>query len=49
MYTERMKEINQRVSDYPIDDIFLKRYSSRAMSGEPILKDDLMMLLKSLN
>ena len=39
-----MKTVNHRTTDYPIDDIFLKRYSPRAMSGETISKEELMTL-----
>ena len=39
-----MKTINNRTTEYPIDDIFLKRYSPRAMSEETISKDELMTL-----
>ncbi|OGI59488.1 nitroreductase [Candidatus Nomurabacteria bacterium RIFCSPHIGHO2_02_FULL_37_45] len=39
-----MKEVNGRTTEYPIDDIFLKRYSPRAMSGESISKEELMTL-----
>jgi len=34
-----MKTINNRTTEYPIDDIFLKRFSPRAMSGEEISKE----------
>jgi len=33
-----------RVSDYPIQDIFLKRWSSRAFSQEPVTEDELMTI-----
>jgi nitroreductase len=36
-----------RVSTYPIDPLFLKRHSSRAMSGEPIEKKDLCSLFEA--
>ena len=39
-----MKTINERSTEYPIDDIFLQRYSSRAMSGEAISKEEIMTL-----
>ena len=42
-----MKTINERTTGYPVDDIFLKRYSSRAMSGEPIKKEELMTLFEA--
>ena len=41
------KKVNGRTSEYPIDDIFLKRYSPRAMSGEAISKEELMTLLEA--
>ncbi len=48
MYTERMsKGVNKRTTEYQIDDIFLKRYSPRAMSGEPISKKELMTLFEA--
>ena len=43
-----MKTINNRTTEYPIDDIFLKRYSPRAMSEETISKDELMTLFDAL-
>ncbi|HEV7424288.1 MAG TPA: nitroreductase family protein [Candidatus Paceibacterota bacterium] len=42
-----MKTINNRTTEYPIDDIFLKRYSPRAMSGESITKEELMTLFEA--
>ncbi|MDE2030732.1 MAG: nitroreductase family protein [Patescibacteria group bacterium] len=42
-----MKNINNRTTEYNIEDIFLKRYSPRAMSGEPISKEELMTLLEA--
>lgn len=42
-----MKTINNRTTEYNIDDIFLKRYSSRAMNGQPIAKEILMTLFES--
>lgn len=39
-----MKTINNRTTEYPIDDMFLKRYSPRALSGENITKEELMTL-----
>ena len=39
-----MKEINNRTTEYNINDQFLKRYSPRAFSGELITKDELMTL-----
>lgn len=42
-----MKNINNRVTKYEINDIFLKRYSPRAMSGEKISKEELMTLFEA--
>ncbi len=42
-----MKNINNRSSEYDINDIFLKRYSPRAMSGEKISKEELMTLFEA--
>ncbi len=42
-----MKTINTRTTEYPIKDIFLKRYSPRAFSGESIDKEDLMTLFEA--
>ena len=42
-----MKTINNRTTEYPIEDIFLKRYSPRAMSGEKISKEELMTLFEA--
>jgi nitroreductase len=42
-----MKTINGRNTDYPIEDIFLNRYSPRAFSGEPITKEKLMTLFEA--
>ncbi len=39
-----MKNINSRNTEYNIDDLFLKRYSPRAMSGESVLREELMTL-----
>jgi len=41
-----MKTVNGRTTQYPIDDIFLKRYSPRAMSGETISKEELYTLME---
>jgi nitroreductase len=41
------KDINGRKAEYPINDIFLKRYSPRAFSGETISKDKLMTLFEA--
>ena len=42
-----MKTINNRTTKYDIEDIFLKRYSPRAMSGENISKEELMTLFEA--
>ena len=42
-----MKEINKRKTEYEIEDIFLERYSPRAMSGEAISKEELMTLFEA--
>src|SRR4051812_15504900 len=42
-----MKNVNKRTSNYQIDDIFLKRYSPRAMSGEKLSEDELMTLFEA--
>jgi nitroreductase len=42
-----MKNVNGRNSEYDIGDIFLKRYSPRAMSGESISKSELLTLLEA--
>ncbi len=42
-----MKKINERISKYNIDDVFLKRYSPRAMSGNIINKEELMTILEA--
>ncbi|MBI2631193.1 nitroreductase family protein [Candidatus Nomurabacteria bacterium] len=39
-----MKTVNNRSTEYEIDDIFLKRHSPRALSGESISKEELMTL-----
>ena len=36
-----------RKADHPIDKLFLDRWSPRAMSGEPISEDDLMILFEA--
>lgn len=41
------KEINGRKAEYPINNIFLKRYSPRAFSGEVVSKDELMTLFEA--
>lgn len=42
-----MKTMNNRTTEYPIDDIFLKRHSPRAMSGEKISEEELMTLFEA--
>ncbi len=42
-----MKTINGRTTKYPISDIFLKRYSPRALSGEAVSMDELMTLFEA--
>ena len=42
-----MKTINSRTTKYEIEDIFLKRYSPRAMSGESISKEEMMTLFEA--
>lgn len=39
-----MKTINTRTTEYETNDLFLKRYSPRAMSGEAITKEEIMTL-----
>ncbi|MFA5937015.1 MAG: nitroreductase family protein [Candidatus Paceibacterota bacterium] len=42
-----MKTVNNRATKYPISDIFLQRYSPRAMSGEKMTEEELMTLFES--
>jgi nitroreductase len=42
-----MKTVNNRITEYNIDDVFLKRYSPRAMSGEKITEEELMTLFEA--
>lgn len=42
-----MKTVNQRNTEYDINDIFLKRYSARAMSGEAVSKKELMTIFEA--
>jgi nitroreductase len=42
-----MKTINNRNTEYNINNIFLNRYSPRAMSGEVISKSEIMTLLEA--
>lgn len=39
--------LDHRKSDYPIETLFLKRWSPRAMSGEAITQDELMSLFEA--
>ena len=41
------KKVNGRKTEYGINDIFLKRYSPRALSGETISKEELMTLFEA--
>jgi nitroreductase len=36
-----------RTADHPVEDLFLKRWSPRAMSGEPVEESELMSLLEA--
>lgn len=42
-----LKGSQERQADYPIDNVFLNRWSPRAMSGEPITHEDLMTLFEA--
>ncbi len=42
-----MPDINSRKANYPIHDMFLERWSPRAMTGEPIQKEDLFTMLEA--
>ena len=45
-----MSNINvkeHREAEYPVDDIFINRWSPRAMSGDPVSKDELMSLIEA--
>ncbi len=45
-----MSNINvkeHREAEYPVDDIFINRWSPRAMSGDPVSKDELMSLFEA--
>ncbi len=42
-----MKTINGRTTKYEIDDMFLKRHSPRAMSGEKVSEEELMTLFEA--
>ena len=41
------KTVNGRTTEYEVDDIFLNRYSPRAMSGENISEKELMTLFEA--
>lgn len=41
------KQINGRKSEHPINDIFLRRYSPRAMSGEALTKEEILNLFEA--
>lgn len=38
---------NDRLADYPIDQMFLKRWSPRAFTGEPISTHDLLTMMEA--
>ena len=42
-----MKGSEERPADHPIDALFLDRWSPRAMSGDPIADDELMVLFEA--
>ena len=41
------KGSEKRQADHPIDKLFLDRWSPRAMSGEAIAEDDLLVLFEA--
>jgi nitroreductase len=48
MITELKPEVkNDRKAEYPVDPLFLNRWSPRAMSGEPLTDDELMPLFEA--
>jgi nitroreductase len=47
VYNNSMKTVNNRTTQYDIDDVFLNRYSPRAMSGEPVSQLEIMTLLEA--
>src|SRR3989344_3993177 len=47
VYNRTMKTINQRTTQYNIDDQFLKRHSPRALSAEKISAEELMTLFEA--
>ena len=42
-----IKGSEKRTADYPVDRIFLDRWSPRAMTGEPIPREELMILFEA--
>jgi hypothetical protein len=42
-----IKGSEKRKADYPIDSLFLDRWSFRAMSGEQIAEEDLLTLFEA--
>ncbi|MGI4942280.1 MAG: nitroreductase family protein, partial [Janthinobacterium lividum] len=38
---------NGRIADYPIDTMFLDRWSPRAYDGQPVPREDLMTMLEA--
>jgi nitroreductase len=42
-----MTEINNRKADHPIDPIFLKRWSARSFTGEPMPEEDLLTMFEA--
>ena len=42
-----MSDTNDRKADYPIHQMFLERWSPRAMSGEPVQKEELFTMLEA--
>jgi nitroreductase len=42
-----IKGSEKRTADYPIDDLFLSRWSPRAMTGEAISEEDLLTLFEA--
>ena len=42
-----MTKANSRTADYPIDALFLERWSPRAFTDEPIAEPDLLTLLEA--
>ena len=42
-----MTTVNERTADYPIDPLFLERWSPRAFTAEPITEADLLTMLEA--